>query len=65
MYTREVPQGTPVGREGAAAVDRKSVGLVPAVGLGTFVERCSVAALAPGERHDEPGWAVCVDRALR
>lgn len=64
MGNREAPQGIPVDREGAA-VDRKSVGLESAVGLGMFVERCLVAVLEPGERHDGPGWAVCVDKALR
>lgn len=57
MGTREVPQGTPVDRVGAA-VGRTSVVLEPVVGSGTFVERCFAAALMPGEQYNVPGWAV-------
>ena len=46
-----VPQGSPVGKEVAVAVDMTLVFVELAVGLGTFVGRCLEAASGPGAKH--------------
>ena len=46
-----VPQGSPVGKEVAVAVDRTLVVVELAVGLGRFVGRCLEAASGPGAEH--------------